>query len=83
MIKRLLAIGFVFVCTAIAWFILAGVTTNRTYKADRSLRQQVEHVWGAPQVQQPPAITWTERVSRQIESVEDGRKFVKTVESLV
>lgn len=83
MIKRLLAIGFVFACTAIAWFILAGVTTSRTNTADRTLRQQVEHVWGAPQMQQPPAITWTERTSRQVESVEDGKKIVKMVESRV
>ena len=81
MIKRLLAIGFVFACTAVAWFILAGVTTNRTHFADHNLRQQVEHVWGTPQVQQPPVITWTERVNRNVESIEDGKKIIKTVES--
>ena len=82
-IRRLLAIGFIFCCTSVAWFVLAGAITNRTYSADQNLRHQVERVWGAPQVQEPPAITWTERVSRQVESVEDGKKISKTVESRV
>jgi hypothetical protein len=83
MIRRLLAIGFIFCCTSVAWFVLAGAITNRTYSADQNLRHQVERVWGAPQVQEPPAITWTERVSRQVETVEDGKKISKTVESRV
>jgi hypothetical protein len=49
MIARLIAIGFIFVCTSVAWFVLAGVTTTRTHFADKGLRQQVESVWGAPQ----------------------------------
>ena len=80
MIKRLLAIGFIFVCTSIAWFILAGVTTSRTFTADSNLRSQVERIWGAPQMQLPPAAMWTELAARQVESVEDGKKVVKTVE---
>ena len=80
MIKRLLAIGFIFACTSIAWFILAGVTTSRTYIADSNLRSQVERIWGSPQTQLPPAATWSEMTTRQVESVEDGKKIIKTVE---
>lgn len=83
MIKRLVAIGFIFCCTAVAWFMLAGVTTSRTYSADQHLRQQVERIWGAPQVQQSPGVIWTERVARQVESVVDGKKVVKTVEDRI
>jgi inner membrane protein involved in colicin E2 resistance len=83
MIRRLIAIGVIFGCTAIAWFILAGVTTNRTYTADGNLRKQVEQVWGAPQVQQSPNVSWSEKVNRQVETVEDGKKVVKTVERRV
>jgi hypothetical protein len=83
MIVRLIAIGFIFICTAVAWFVLAGVTTTRTHFADRSLRQQVESVWGAPQAQQPPSVTWTERVPRNVERVEDGKKVVRVVENHV
>jgi hypothetical protein len=80
MIKRLVAIGFVFLCSSIAWGILAGVTERRTHSVDRDLRQQVERIWGAPQVQEPPAVTWTEKATRKVESIEDGRKVLRTVE---
>ncbi|MBI3045637.1 MAG: inner membrane CreD family protein [Betaproteobacteria bacterium] len=83
MIKRLIAIGFIFGCTSIAWFVLAGITSSRTDSADRGLRQQVERVWGAPQLQPPPSVSWTERVTRKVESVENDKKVVRTVEHLV
>lgn len=80
MIKRLIAIGFIFGCTSIAWWVLAGITTTRTYFADQSLRHQVERVWGAPHTQQPPAVTWTEKVARKVESFENGKRVVRIVE---
>jgi inner membrane protein involved in colicin E2 resistance len=83
MIKRLIAIGFIFACTSIAWFVLAGVTWTRTTSFDSNLKQQVERVWGAPQVQEPPAVTWGERVTRKVESLEDGKKVQKLVEETV
>jgi hypothetical protein len=83
MLKRLIAIGFIFCCTAVAWFTLAGVTTSRTNSADQHLREKVERIWGAPQVQQSPGVTWTERRARQVESVVDGKQVVKAVEDLI
>src|SRR4051812_4768705 len=80
MTKRLLAIGFIFVCTSIAWFILSAVTTSRTFNADSSLRTQVESIWGAPQMQSPPAVWWTERTTQQVQTVEDGKTITKPVE---
>ena len=80
MIKRLFAIGFIFACTSIAWFILAGTTSSRTFSADSSLKQRVSQLWGAPQAQLPPAISAYEFVTKRIESLEDGKKVVKAVE---
>ena len=83
MIKRLIAIGFIFACTSIAWSILSGVTERRTHSADEGLRKQVERVWGAPQAQQPPTARWTERIPRKVEVVEDGKKVTKVVEDKI
>ena len=83
MIKRLMAIGFIFACTSIAWFILSAVTTSRTFNADSHLRSQVERIWGAPQMQSPPAAGWSERVNHQVQTVEDGKTITKTVERRV
>jgi hypothetical protein len=80
-IKRLLAIGFIFVCTTMAWFILAGVTTYRTTSADQNLRQHVERVWGAPHVQQQPAIAYLTWIKRKSETVEGGKTIVRYVDA--
>src|SRR5688572_26040443 len=82
MIKRLIAIGFIFVCTSIAWAILAGVTAGRTHVADSGLRSQVQHLWGMPQVQQPPTATAFLRSKRKVERLEDGKKIVEMVEDV-
>lgn len=83
MIKRLLAIGIIFGCTSVAWFVLAGVTSGRTYVADGNLRSQVERLWGAPQAQLPPSVTAIQRVPKKVESEEDGKKVVRTIEERV
>ncbi len=83
MIKRLLAIGFIFCCVSVAWFVLAGATYKRTHMADASLNSRVAQLWGAPQTQLPPVITASETVTKKVESVEDGKKIVKTVEEKV
>src|SRR5690349_7584665 len=80
MIKRLFAIGFIFACTSVAWAILAGVTSSRTYMADSGLKERVQSIWGMPQVQQPPTATWPESYTRKVETVEDGKKITKPVE---
>ena len=80
MIKRLFAIGFIFACTSVAWAILAGVTSSRTYMADSGLKERVQSIWGMPQVQQPPTATWPESYTRKVETVEDGKKITKLVE---
>jgi hypothetical protein len=83
MIKRLVAIGFIFCCTSAAWLMLAGATSSRTYTADTNLRAQVERVWGAPQMQLPPAGAWSELVKRSVDTWASGRKKVDWYEERV
>jgi hypothetical protein len=54
MVKRILAVAFIFACTSIAWFILGGTITYRTSESGNHLRGRVESVWGSPQVQSAP-----------------------------
>lgn len=56
--KRLLPLAFIFLCTSIAWMILGHTINDRTTSADRHLREQVQSVWGAPQVQIAPVATY-------------------------
>jgi len=54
-VRRLFAIGFIFVMTAIAWFILGGNLLVRSYVRDK-LAEKVEERWGRPLTQQVPGI---------------------------
>jgi len=54
MLKRIAAIGFIFLCTAIGWAILASTIFYRTYSSDSQLQAKVASTWGAPQEQCPP-----------------------------
>lgn len=83
MIKRLFAIGFIFAGVSLAWFVLAGATLTRTNSADSSLKSRVAQLWGAPQVQLPPSVVAWEMATRNVETVEDGKKIVRTVEEKV
>lgn len=54
MFKRLAAIGFIFICTSIAWAILAATIYSRSSASGSSLRGRVQSVWGSELTQQPP-----------------------------
>ncbi|MGA0032089.1 MAG: hypothetical protein ACO3HA_02000, partial [Burkholderiales bacterium] len=79
MTRRLIAIGFIYCCTVIAWWVLAGVTSSRTHQADQGLRNRVVQLWGAPQVQQPPVIAAVRYDTQQVETEVHGMKTRKTV----
>jgi len=51
---RLLAIGFIFLCTAVAWSILGSTVVGRTGQMDGRLSQEVARLWGGQHVQVAP-----------------------------
>lgn len=80
MLKRIVAILFIFGCTAVAWAILGATVFQRTYNSDDSLRGRVEANWGAPHAQKPPTATYTVTVEREVEAQEDGRTVRRMVQ---
>jgi hypothetical protein len=54
--KRLLAIGFIFACTAAGWFLLGHTLSWRTHTLNQRLDQEVTGNWGAPIEQAHPCI---------------------------
>ncbi len=79
MVKRLAALTFIFICTAIAWMVLGGTIQQRTYSYDQKLRQKVSNLWGAPQQQDAPTGTLCSPIMRQVEVEEKGRKVLRNV----
>lgn len=59
MVKRIAAISFIFVCTTIAWFILAGNLLFRTRHFDTKLYDSVGQLWGTKQIQKAPELYLT------------------------
>lgn len=76
---RLFAIGFIFICTTVAWMILGGNVTARSGEADGSLRMEVERLWGGEHVQRAPqALLVTHDVERDVDERNDKGVIIRT-----
>ena len=80
MTKRIVAIVFIFICTSVAWAILGGTIFSRTYSLDDVAVGRVTSTWGAPQQQTPPSAYYISIVTRNQESIENGKKVVKIIQ---
>ena len=80
MTKRIAAIVFIFICTSVAWAVLGGTVFQRTYDSGSLSSNSVASTWGTAQNQAPPYAWFTTKVSKKQESLENGKKVVKTVE---
>ena len=80
MTKRIIAIAFIFVCTSVAWAILGGTIFSRTYDSGSISQNRVASTWGAEQNQGPPTASFKTQVTKQQETIENGKKIVKTVQ---
>jgi inner membrane protein involved in colicin E2 resistance len=82
-IRRIIAIAFIFFCAAVAWAVLGATIFSRTYDSDLRLKGRVVSSWGAPHVQRPPRACYDRRVPKTVETVEDGRKVLRTTQETV
>ena len=58
---RLFAIACIFLGTTVAWVVLGGIMSSRSSDQKQELRGKVAELWGAPQAQAGPALSfeWT------------------------
>src|SRR4051794_12540438 len=77
MLKRILAIFAIFVCTAIAWLILGSTIFYRTYNAQSGLSGRVASTWGEQQSQAPPSISREWHEERNVQVEEAGKKITR------
>ena len=56
MLKRLLALAFIFACTTVAWMILGGTLVARTSDSDTQQREKLNAQWGSNQTQWTPEV---------------------------
>jgi len=76
LLRQVLALAFIFVCTTIAWVILGATIFSRTYGSNEQLQGHVASTWGTAQQQSPPTATYV--VNEEVDSttVEDGKVIV-------
>jgi inner membrane protein involved in colicin E2 resistance len=81
-VRRLFAIGLIFVLAAAAWFALGSSLVFRTGQFDGALREDVTRLWGGPHLQRAPE-AWVARPSETIETSEErdetGRAVTRQV----
>jgi len=87
---RLLAIGFIYLCTAGAWSILGASVVSRTGEFDSRLSREVAQLWGGRHNQIAPQITVVRprRVSETVQENDDKgrpvrREVTRTVEDRI
>ena len=78
MLKRILAIIAIFACTCVAWMILGTSIYLRTENAGSELSSRVASTWGTAQEQHPPVANYVTKVTKTVETEENGKKIKKT-----
>ena len=76
MLRQILALAFIFVCTTIAWAILGATIFSRTYGANEQLQGHVASTWGTAQQQTPPTATYMVSEPTTSTTVENGKLIV-------
>jgi inner membrane protein involved in colicin E2 resistance len=66
MTRRIVAIIFIFGCTAVGWMILGDVTTTRTWEQDQKLGSEVGQLWGTVQQQRAPLVRYATYENQEV-----------------
>jgi inner membrane protein involved in colicin E2 resistance len=77
LIKRIAAIAFIFVCTTVAWMILATTVMYRTHDSDEQLQGRVGSTWGTSQEQAPPTATYSKNEIVPTTTQENGKVTIR------
>ena len=84
--RRILAVLFIFCCTALAWFTLGASLVHRSEASDRRLNPEIERLWGGQHQQLAPAVSWLRHetvVDKVATKDAEGRLVVREVERRV
>jgi inner membrane protein involved in colicin E2 resistance len=78
LLRQILALAFIFVCTTIAWMILGTTIFSRTYGSNEQLQGHVASTWGTSQQQSPPTATYMLTDVVNSTTVENGKVVVQS-----
>src|SRR5208283_178957 len=76
LLRQILALAFIFVCTSIAWVILGSTIFSRTYGSNEQLQGRVASTWGTAQQQSPPSASYAVTDIVRSTTVENGKVVI-------
>jgi hypothetical protein len=76
---RIFAIVVIFIGTTVAWMVLGGTLTSRTYDRDNQLAGKVATTWGTKHEQRPPSASFEWSQKRESTITENGKTTAKLV----
>jgi inner membrane protein involved in colicin E2 resistance len=82
-VQRLVGIALVFAAAWAGWVVLGAVTIVRAGAQESRLASQVAELWGAPQVQTAPALTFRWKEKRSVEKTNVVKDEVTTTTEIV
>ena len=77
MLRQIAALTFIFLCTTVAWIILASTILYRTHNSDEQLKGRVGSTWGTTQEQAPPTAAYVKTEIVPSTTIENGRTIVR------
>jgi inner membrane protein involved in colicin E2 resistance len=83
MLRRILAVGFIFLCTAVAWGILSATIFSRTEGFGSGLREKVAGSWGSEQEATPPVAEFYRTVTHKVTKKLDDKEIQEVVQERV
>jgi inner membrane protein involved in colicin E2 resistance len=81
--KRVFGIALIWMVAAIGWVTLGAVTENRKDVQQQKLRDGVQSLWGSPQVQAAPQLTFAWETQTLVQRTEQQDGATKQISELV
>jgi inner membrane protein involved in colicin E2 resistance len=81
--KRILGLAFVFIMATISWTVLGGVTSTRSGDQRDKLDTAVQDLWGSPQAQVAPKLTFEWKTVREQKSKEHTPAGINEITELI
>jgi inner membrane protein involved in colicin E2 resistance len=83
MIRRILAVAFIFLCTTVAWGVLSATIFSRTEGSGSGLREKVAGSWGSEQEATPPVAEYYRTETHKVTKKLDDKEIQETVQERV
>lgn len=77
MIRRIVAIAFIFFCTSVAWIILGTTISMRTGSSNEQLAGHVASTWGTAQEQNPVSAFYKKTEFAAVTEQEQGKTLIR------